>query len=281
MTAISDLLREIDLLAPMPDVVRQIMNKAEDPQCSMSEIADIIIFDPILTANVLKIVNSAYYSLPRKIDSVQDAITVLGMNQVIDIVVLKSGAKTFSNDQRGYGLYEGDLWKCAVSCALIARGLAVKLKAKNSRMIFTAALIKDIGKVILDRLVEGSIDKIHKLVNEKGFSFREAEKKVIGVDHAEIGAYIADKWGFSSQMVKIIRNHHLNDLMQDNLETSIVYLADNVCMMMGIGVGEDGLAYRFHEDVLIKLGVSPDDLQVIIAGFGDEMKKIEDLLSST
>ncbi len=279
MSKIKELIKEIDNLAPMPSVVNQIMSIVETPNSSMADIADIIRFDPILTANVLKATNSAYYSLPRRIDSVQDAITLIGIEQVVDIVLLKSASGNFGTKQVGYGLHEGELWKCAVSSAIIARELAKKMKSKHHHVLFTAALIKDIGKIILDRFINDSFDRIKNLVDEKEYSFMEAEKKVIGIDHAEIGGLIASKWGFSKKMVSIIRNHHMTNLEQADLETAIVYLADNVCMMMGIGVGEDGLAYRFHNEVLRKSNIKPVDIEIIIAGYGENMKKVESLLN--
>ena len=281
MTAIKELISEIEFLEPVPAVLHQITAKSEDPNASMMEIADIIMFDPILTANVLKMVNSAYFALPRKIDSVKEAITILGLDQVVDMVILKAGSKNFSRAQNGYGLNEGELWRCAVASAIISREIAIQLGLSHIHMIFTAAMIKDIGKIILDRFVADAFHKISRLVNEKAFSFKEAEKKVIGVDHAEIGAYVAKKWGFSHRLVGIIKNHHLSDPDRKDTETGVVYLADNVCMMMGIGVGHDGLSYRFHEEMLNKLGVSPDDLQRIIAGFGAMMENVERLLQVT
>lgn len=279
MSSIEELLKEIEHLKPIPAVVNQIMAAVEKPDSSMAEIAEIIMYDPSITANILKICNSAYFSLPRKIDSVQDAVTMMGIEQVVDIVLLKSGAENLQNGQEGYGLHEGELWKHAVSSALIARTLAEKKGSMNKHIIFTAALLKDIGKVILDRFVSDSYEKIDTLVANEGFSFREAEKKVIGIDHAELGGIIAKLWDFSPKMINMIRHHHLNDDEGKNdLDTQILYVADNVCMMMGIGVGADGLAYRFHKDVLEKLTISPVDLQGIIASFGEEMQKVEDLL---
>lgn len=279
MSTLEELVKDIDNLKPMPAIVNQIMAAAEKPDSSMEEIAEIILYDPSITANILKMCNSAYFNLPRKIDSVHDAVTMMGMEQVIDIVLLKSGAENLQKDQKGYGLHEGELWKHAVSSALIARNLAEKKGSEHKQMIFTAALLKDIGKVILDRFVSDSYQKINDLVHNKGCSFREAEKKVLGIDHAELGGIIAKMWDFSPKMVSMIRNHHMNDeKAKDDLETQILYVADNVCMMMGIGGGADGLAYRFHKDVLRKLGISPIDLQGIIASFGEEMQKVEDLI---
>lgn len=279
MSAIKDLVKEIDNLTPIPAVMNQIMAAAEDPDSSMSDIAEIIMYDPLTTANILRMCNSAYYGLPRRVESVQDAITMMGLDQVVDMVLLKSGAANLVKGQEGYGLNEGELWKHAVSSALIARDLAQKKGAENHQLIFTAALLKDIGKVILDRFVGDSFSRIDNLVKNKGFSFKEAEKKVIGIDHAELGGLVAEMWDFSDKMISMIKNHHLNDeKAREDLDTQILYVADNVCMMMGIGGGADGLAYRFHKDVMEKLEITPLDLEEIIATFGSEMKKVEDLL---
>jgi putative nucleotidyltransferase with HDIG domain len=280
MSAIKELIKEIDNLKPIPAVVNQIMAVAEDPNSSAADIAEMVLYDPVITANILRLCNSSYYALPRRVDSVQDAITMLGVDQVIDMVLMKSGAANLIKSQEGYGLHEGELWKQAVSSALIARDLAEKKGSTHKQLVFTAALLKDIGKVILDRFVGGAFMKIDDLVQNKGYTFKEAEKKVIGIDHAELGGLVAEMWDFSPKMVSMIRNHHLNDEAgRDDLETQILYVADNVCMMMGIGGGVDGLAYRFHRDVLEKLGITPLDLQEIIASFGSEMKRVEDLLN--
>ena len=150
MSAIKELIKEIDRLEPIPAVVNQIMKILKEPQSSMADISEIIKFDPILTANVLKVTNSAYFSLPRTIDSIQDAITLIGLDQVISIVFINSAAENFNKGQTGYGLNEGELWKCAVSSAIIAKEIALKKAPENQHIIFTAALIKDIGKVILE-----------------------------------------------------------------------------------------------------------------------------------
>ncbi len=281
MSAIKEMLKEIKDLKPMPQVANQIMTIVEDPKSSITDVADLVIYDPSLTANLLKLCNSAYFALPRKVDSVQEAISFMGLDQIIDLVLLKGGAENLKKGQEGYGLHEGELWRHAVSSAIIAKELAEKKASKHKHMIFTAALLKDIGKVILDRYVSDSFKKINNFIENKGFSFGEAEKKVIGINHAELGGIVAKMWEFSPKMIYIIANHHMsNESAKDDLETSIVYLADTVCMMMGIGGGADGLAYRFHKDVLDNLGISQMDLQEIIAGFGEKMHEVEALINA-
>ncbi len=280
MSAIKELIKEIKNLKPVPAIVNQITTAIDDTNCSAADIAEIIKFDPAVTANLLKTCNSAYFGLSNPVDSVKDAVSILSMDQIIEIVLIKSGAKALSKKQKGYGLHEGAMWKHAVSSALIAKEICKKTNLGNKNIIFTATLLKDIGKTVLDRYVSNSFEKIINLVQKKGYSFREAEKKIIGIDHGELGAMIATEWKFSSKMINIIRHHHLSDeLQQKNSDIAIVYLADCICMMMGIGIGEDGLAYRFHGDVIKNLNITHEDIAMIIADFTQEMQKVEELIN--
>lgn len=281
MSAIQELIKEIKNLRPIAQIANQIMAIVENPNASLSDVADIIVYDPMTTANILRTCNSAYFGLTRKVESVHEAVALIGLDQIVDLVLLKSGAENLKKEQVGYGLDEGDLWRYSVSSALIARDLAERKNLHSKHMVFTAALLKDIGKVILNRFVAEAFEKIQELVQEQDFSFREAEKKVIGVDHSELGGLVASNWNFSPKMVYIIQNHHLSDKQaRTDLETCIVYLSDIICMMMGIGGGSDGLAYRFHNDVVKELGISERDIQEIIANFGENMAKVEDLITS-
>ncbi len=280
MSAIQELVKEIKNLKPIPAVINQILEVIDKPNSSMADVANIIQYDQAVTASVLKTCNSAYFGLKSPAESIRDAVNLLGIDQIIEIVLMKSGAEALSRKQQGYGLNEGEMWKYSVSSALIAKQIAKRLSFKNINTIFTAALLKDIGKTVLDRFVNDSFDKISNLVTNENLTFEEAEKKIIGVDHTELGGMIAKIWKFSPKMVKIIRHHHLSDVkMVKDKEIAVVYLADCICMMIGIGVGSDGLAYRFNEQVIQELGMKPDDISKIIAEFAINMQEVEDLLN--
>jgi HD-like signal output (HDOD) protein len=281
MTDIKEIIAQIDQLTPVPPIAAQIMALAEDSDSSMAQIAELILNDPAITANLIKTCNSAYFGLNRKVDSVQDAIVYVGLDHIVQLVLLNSVSKTFSNEPEGYGLGEGELWRHAVSSAQVAKILAGKFGlSRNKHILYTAALIKDIGKLILGRFVAFSLEQINILVNCKGFSFDDAEREVIGMNHEELGALVGQKWCFSNKLIYIIGHHHLSDeSAREDLETSLVYLADIVCMMMGVCTGADGLSYRFYSDVLNRLKLSEKDLQEIIAEAGEEQQKIEHLLN--
>lgn len=279
MTTLQELMKEIKNLKPIPAVANRLLAVVDNPDSSMEDIANVIQYDPAITASVLKTCNSAFFGLKNPAESIKDAVNMLGTDQIIELVLLKSGSKALSGKQKGYGMESGDMWRYSVSSAVIAKQVAVKFSLKNKNTIFTAALVKDIGKTILENHVSDASEEITNLVENKGFSFGEAEKKVFGIDHAELGALIGKMWKFSPKMIKIIRHHHLADeKMIKDKEVTTVYLADCICMMMGQGVGSDGLSYRFKAQAMKELGLCPDDVSMIIAEFGINIKEVEELL---
>lgn len=280
MITLQELITEIKKLTPIPAVANQLLAAVDNPDSSMADIANVIHYDPIITASILKTCNSAYFGLKNPAESIKDAVNMLGIDQVIELALIKSGARALSGSQEGYGLGNGDMWRYSVSSAVVAKQVASKLSMKNKNTIFTAALMKDIGKVVLEKHVSGVFEKINDLVKNQGYSFSEAEKKLLGIDHAELGAIIAKMWKFSPRMIKIIRNHHLGDetTMKDK-EVAAVYLADCICMMIGNGVGADGLSYRFKEQLMKMHDISYADITMIIAEFGVNMQELETLFN--
>lgn len=279
MAAMQDLLKEIKKLKPIPAIVTQIIEIVDKPDSSMHDIANIIKYDPAATANLIKICNSVYFGLKEPAESVEDAVALLGIDQIVELVLMKSGASALSAKLDGYGFVQGAMWKYSVSSALIAKQIANRLSMESKNLIFTSALLKDIGKTILDRFVADSFEQINALVLNQNLSFIEAEKKIIGVDHAELGGMIAKIWKFSPKMINIIRNHHIHDISQfKDKDIAVVYFADCICMMHGIGIGADKLAYRFHKEAMEVLGIAESEMPEIIVEFSENMQKVEELL---
>lgn len=282
MTDIDSIVKGIDKLKPISQVAHKVMTIANDSMSSASELADIIQYDPALTGNLLRICNSAFFGLSHKIDSVHQAVAYLGMDQVLDMVLLNLGGGNLKSAQKGYDLREGELWKYSVLSAFIARDIAESKGIGDKHLVFTAALLKDIGKAVLSEQVGNYFDEIEKAVRDQDITFRDAEKLIIGIDHAELGALVAEKWNLSGRMVDTIRNHHLSaGWNEDDMELAAVYVADTLCMIMGIGVGSDGLAYRFHPKVMEKLRFSDTELQMMMATFGERLHEVEGLLAET
>ena len=279
MMDIRKIIRGITGLKPIPHVVNKMMTIIRDPDSSMAELSEVISFDPMTTANLLKAANSSFYGRSKKFDTIHQAIVFLGMDEVIDLVVMTGSAANFRHPQRGYGLAAGDLWHYSIASALLARKLAILQSMEDAHLIFTAALLKDIGKVVLEQYVEDGFQKIKTLVSSGKCSFREAEKAVLGIDHAELGAMVADVWQFSPEMIDIIGNHHQpGQAVLAKPHTAVVHVGDALCMMMGGNGGVDALSYRFDTNTIESLGITDVDMQMTMAGFSEELQKVEELI---
>lgn len=274
------IIEDMELLEPMAPAAHRILQIAGDPKSSVSDLVKVIQYDQALTANLLRICNSAGFGLRREIDSVKQAATYLGMEKVACLVMLGHSSGNLRKAQEGYDLDEGELWRYSVASALISQDLAEERTPKKVPLVFTAALLKDIGKVVLSRYVKDLFREIIAEVREGGLSFVEAEKKILGIDHAELGGRIAEKWRFSDAMVEIIRNHHNPDRASpQELSISIVYMGDCVSMMLGIALGSDGLAYRYYSQVADRLHFSEADLQKTMIRFKEKLATVEALVS--
>lgn len=281
MKFIELLLNEIGDLTPFPQIAHRVLKMSEEPESKISEIANVIQYDPIITADIIKMSNSAYFGVTRKIESLKDAIGILGLDRIIEIVLMKCSSKNYKGIQTGYDLKEGALWKKSASAALIAREIANKNEVESPARVFTGALLRDIGKVVLGRYVENKKEKIFCLLEESDCSFNEAEKKIFGIDQGELSALIIKKWGLPQAMVEIVKNGF--SPKSDSkfvLESDIVYFAHNMCLMLGIGVGADGLAYRFDKNVMKRLNITHQDLELMMVDFADSIKEMESLIES-
>jgi len=280
MLSIEKLLQESERIEPVPQVVHQLMELAEDPEVPISEITDLITYEPVVTANLLKLANSAAFGLKRKVDSVHDAVMMLGMKQVVKVVLLGSTTKPMKAAQQGYDLEEGRLWKQSVSCALIASAIAEELESADKNIIFTAALLKDIGVIVLDRYMGPAVTQIRTLMTDNGFPLIEAERKVLGIDHAHLGGRIAGKWNFSDTLIGIIRDHHLNGGVADiSAATAIVYLADCLCSISGINGELFCGPYTHYDRICKQIGLSEADLNRIMSDFYSRKDDIYGLLA--
>lgn len=153
MTKIRDIIKGIAKLKPIPQVVNKILEIQQDPESSMDDLTQVISHDAMTTANLLRAANSAYYARPVPFESVQQAAVFLGMDEIVKLVLISNSSTNLNVAQKGYGLKTGDLWRNCVASALISRKLSHKMNLSNPHLVFTGALLKDIGKVILDQYV--------------------------------------------------------------------------------------------------------------------------------
>ena len=280
MPHIKKLLNKVKELQPVPAMVHNVLSLATDTDCSIADLIELVQHDPAITANLLRICNSAHMGLPVKVDSVHQAVTILGMQRVFELVLSQNLTAHLTAAQKGYQMEKGDLWKQSVAAAMVARLLAERRDIYPLPAVFTAALLKDIGKVILQEYVAPILEKIQDMVTFKGFSFLEAEQACIGMNHATLGGIVAREWNFSPHMVYMIENHHLgNSEARNDPATATLYLADMVAMMVGTCTGIDRLAYPTYEEIFDDFFLARDELKALMFTYTGFLKGAQELLN--
>jgi putative nucleotidyltransferase with HDIG domain len=273
------ILKSIKTLPPFPVTIQKVMTLAGDPDSSLTELAAVIRLDQAITANILRICNSAYFGLRRPVDHVNDAIMHMGKKNVLRAVVA-AGLSRYFRSTKGYDVKGGDLWEHAVAVALMSQICAARISRPDDPRLFTAGVLHDIGKMVMGEFVHEAWQKIQELTERQKYSFLEAEQEVLGVNHAELGGEIALIWKFPDEILKAIAFHHRPDLLADGDAVPwIVYLSNQVCHVMGIGVGTDALAYRAVGDVAGRFGLKQRDLEDMMAQLHKSLQDARELVS--
>ncbi|MBW2144600.1 MAG: HDOD domain-containing protein [Deltaproteobacteria bacterium] len=262
-TNVVDLLSEVETLPSMPNAATKVISLLEDPETATSEIENAIKLDAGLTANILKLVNSAYFGLATEVGSVRRAIVLLGLKRLVQIVMTSCVNALLEKQVIGYDLPPGELWRHSIAVSVAAEGLVNELNISASEEIFTAALLHDVGKLILGKFVRQDIKEIELKASE-GVAFQTAEQMVLGTDHAEIGAHILKSWSLPQEIVNAVRWHHDPDSAEEtNTLIDVVHVADVLCLMIGIGVGREGLQYEPSPSVSKRLGLKSNHIEMI------------------
>jgi HD-like signal output (HDOD) protein len=268
MTTVKKILKKVKQLHPIPSIVHKVLAFVDNPDAELADLVRVVEFDAAVTANLLKTCNSAHMGLPVKIDSVQQGVTMLGTQKVVELIMAQNLSSHLMRAQRGYGLEKGDLWKQSVASAMVARSLAERRDLFGLPAIYTASLLKDIGKVVLHEYLERKWISFEKYLAVKGSNFIGAEKELLGIDHAALGGIIAKEWNFSDHMVYMIENHHLtNPDARKDPATATLYLADMVAMLAGTCTGVDRLAYGVYEDIFEDFFLAKDELKALMLSY--------------
>lgn len=201
---IETLLDEVVTLPSLPASVEQIMRLINDPMSSLGRVAKAVHADPALTMKALRLVNSAYYALPQKITSVDYAVTMLGVKVIKNLVLSATAFEVLRKNTE-------DLFRHSLSVAVATRVLATTHPAAGAIEAeegFVFGLLHDVGKILFAQYLPKETENAMLLARSKAAPVYLAEREVIGVDHAELGAELARKWGLSDALVDAIAGHH-------------------------------------------------------------------------
>lgn len=260
---IIEMARRIESLPPM---AVQLVTMLQDPTVPLDKVSRLIEHEPAITANVLKLANTATFGVRGGIKTIQQALTRIGLRKTAELVMDVVLAPHAGKPVRGYNLAPGALWEHSVAVAIATDLLAEQCHAQPPIEAFTAGLLHDIGKLVLGHFVEVEFEPIGKLAFEQGLSFEQAEREVLGIDHAEVGAVLLDAWGIGGAVRDAVRWHHEPDEAPQETRSvvQLVHAAVQIVTSCGVGGGIDGCQYQSSESALQVLDIQPKLVEQVL-----------------
>jgi putative nucleotidyltransferase with HDIG domain len=277
-------LEELQALPTLPAVALRVMELARAPETPLDTLAKLIERDPALSAAILRVVNSAFYERPQPVSSVQRALVVLGVAEVRRICLVVAVFKAFPERPGQAGLDRKLFWQHSAACGVAARRLCELLKSPHDGEEFTAGLLHDVGKLILDLCFPESYREAVAISYRDGCSMAHAERQLFDADHTEVGAWLAERWKLPGELTAAIRWHDSPELAPEPHLAAIVHLADVFARVTGNGFGGERGPVAVQETAAWNIlwsgaGREPLDVEWLTFRLEDEMAKHRDLFA--
>ncbi len=281
----SDLLGKLRDIPTLPLVAVRVNELINDPNSSSADIAQVLKRDQVLTAKVLRLVNSGYYAIPGGVTDVQRALAFLGFNTIAQLVLSLSVFSMFSKLGDGE-LSMLDFWQHALATGVCTELLARRLRHSRPEEAFTCGLLHDIGKLVLHEIDPERLSQIIRTARERSCSFSEVEKEWDLPGHSYLGEVIATKWGLPQVIRLAIRHHHQDVSRMETILSSakpmihMVRLANQIVVKNQIGKSGDFSDGRISPEMLTNLGLAEADLPEIEKQLVESMEKAGSFLNA-
>ena len=258
-TKVMEVVKKVTAIATLPEVTAQIIKTVEDPRSSAQQLHKIVSHDPALVTRILKVVNSAFYGLPGQIGSVERAIVLLGLNGIKNIAVAASLGQLFRGAQLCDGFAAKDLWTHCIAVGVVARDLAKNMKLNIADEAFLAGLIHDVGILISLQVTPEKLREVCQAAKAGNEDFCELERKIIGLDHQQLGMGLAEHWKFPRACQLVAGYHHQPQNLADQTRhlVNLVHVADTVCCQSKHGFNLTAVRQTLTDERLNEMRIDP------------------------
>lgn len=258
-------------LPTLPKVLDEVSRLVKDPDSSTEQMAKLIAMDQVLSAKVLKMVNSPIYGFPGRISSIHHALVLLGFNVLRGVIVSTSVMDIMNQNMVG-------LWEHSVGCALASSTIARHVGLKDVEDVSVAGLLHDLGKVVTAIQLPDLKTGVEAMVKAKDMTYLDAEKSLMGFGHDRVNAWIADHWKLPPSIKEGMSYHHKPQLARLYPEAACcVHLGDFMVRVFEYGSGGDDNVLYLEPDALKKLKLKPADLETILDQLSEQFLEIADL----
>ncbi|MDR2351829.1 MAG: HDOD domain-containing protein [Deltaproteobacteria bacterium] len=263
--------RRIKNLPTVPGIVAKISRIVENPETSVADVGRLISQDQVLSAKVLRMANSAFFGMSRKISSIPQALIILGFEVVKGLVLTSSVFDMIQKSMAG-------LWEHSIGCAAASGVVATLLGRDDAEEVLVAGLLHDLGKVVLALNLPEEMKLVRQKVEQENLLFYEAENQILDFDHAEIGQWLAEHWNLPESLAEPMRLHHKPEKAVLKPEwTAIVHLADIIVRAKGFGNAGDTLVPNVSMAAWEILGLKKTDFLPILENLEPKLASLKDL----
>ncbi len=275
----------LKVVPALPELVVKLMSMLDDPEVKISDVAKVISKDPGLGVQILKTVNSAFYSLNSRIGNIDRAITILGFREIKNIVLANSVSKSFKGYKGITDLSIMDFWKHSLVNGCVMRCMARKTHCPGGGDAFSIGLLHDIGKLVLISAAPQETEEIVRIAREKELAFCEAEQDVLETTHSKIGGWLLNEWRLPEAFTNIITGHHDKQAYETDPLTGCCYFGNFIAELKNVGGSGSFSKMRLSGRAWSMLGMERGDLKAMIALANKEIEKadtiLENLISNT
>ena len=276
-----EMLQKLADLPAIPQVVFKAREIMADANSGIKDVVRVIETDQAITTKILKTANSVYYGMSGKVSTIQHALIVLGYKIIGEIITLASSSGLLDKTLKGYGLGSGDLWRHSISVGIGSRIIAKKKNSDLEETAFSTGLMHDAGKLVLDKYVLERKETFNEIMDHGRETFINAEQRIFGFNHAEIGFDVCRHWGIPEDIALSIRYHHLPLKSKKNelayivsLADTIVNMADSLATMGGMGTGVETMMYMIDDRIIKFLGIQEEEIKPIMDEIQESVKKL-------
>lgn len=260
---IEKIVKQIERMPSLSPTVGKILEIANDPKANPKDLNYVISMDPVLTARILKLVNSTYFALSTKVTQILRAIILLGLNTIKNLALSTAVLSQYGTNETQSVLEMDKFWEHCLGVAAMSKmiGKANGVDPTYLEEYFAAGLLHDLGKIVLDRQFAEQFTRALKVTELSGDHLYETEERILGVSHCKIGAWLSEKWMFSEPLREAIAHHHHPDYANDRaaMITYAVHLSNEIVKSQTIGVSGDPVISRVRPETWSIIRVSPDE----------------------
>ena len=281
MTA-QELVANVKNLPPVPHAALKLVSLLDQPGVSNSEVVQALRCDNVLTAKLLRACNSPYFGLAEPVSSVDQAVFVLGHQQILHIVLTLAFGSTMVVPLPGYAVEASELWRHSLINAIAGETIANDLVDLNvdPPVAFTVGLLHDIGKLVLGQALTPEVQaEIRARVEHGQQSRSEAEKAVLGTDHCEVGALLLQNWHLSDDVVEAVAHHHQPVLKPRPRLSVVTHLANGIAHLAGSAPGWDGYAMRISNEVVEHLEITPEQVEKLVITVRESFDHVDQFMN--